>query len=167
MMLLVMVPFMAFSQSKKDMKKANQMTNAWVYDVELGKVAPTQGSKVVKIWSVAPNAQAAIRQAPKNAVHAVIFKGIPANRYGVGVVALDASGNADMEHAAFFEKFFADGGKYMQFVTLVNNGQIGAGDLIKLDKKNYKVGVQVTVRYEALRKYLEQEGIISGLSTGF
>lgn len=167
LLLLVCIPFMAFSQTKKQMKKANEMTNTWMYDVEMGKISPTQGSKVVKIWSVAPSADAAIKQAPKNAVHAVIFKGVPRDRYGVGVVALDNTSKADIEHAAFFENFFADGGKYMQFVTLVNNGNIAAGDLMKIDKKNYKVGVLVTVRYDALRKYLESEGVIRSLSSGF
>lgn len=167
LLIMLILPVMAFSQSKRAMKKADQMTNTWVYDIELGKLSPTQGSKVVKIWSVAPNVDAAIRQAPKNAVHGIIFKGVPQNRYGAGVVALDNTSRADIGHAAFFEKFFAEGGKYMQFVTLVNNGNISPGDLIKIDKKNYKVGVLVTVRYDALKKYLEEEGIIRGLSSGF
>lgn len=162
-----LLPLLVFSQSKRSMKKADENTAAWVYDVELGKHTATQGSKMVKIWSIAPNAMAAIKQAPKNAVHAVIFKGVPANQYGVEVKPLDRTARADIDHAAFFSNFFAEGGKYMQFVTLVNNGNIAPGDLIKLSKKEYKVGVLVIVRYDDLRKYLESEGIVKGLSSGF
>ncbi len=165
--LLCVLPLFAFAQNKRSMKKAEAQTQAWNYDVELIKGTATQGSKNVKIWSIAPNALAAIKQAPKNAVHAIIFKGVPANQHGQSVIALDRTSRADIEHAAFFEQFFAEGGKYMQFVTLVANGNILPQDLIKVNKKEYKVGVRVIVRYDALRKYLESEGIIRGLSSGF
>ena len=165
--ILCILPLVGFSQSKRDKKKADANTAAWIYDVELGKHTANQGSKMVKIWSIAPSAMAAVKQAPKNAVHAVIFKGVPANEFGMEVKPLDRTSRADIDHAAFFESFFADGGKYMQFVTLVNNGNIAPGDLIKVGKKDYKVGVLVTVRYDDLRKYLESEGIVKSLSSGF
>lgn len=149
------------------MKKADANTVSWVYDVELGQHTATQGAKMIKIWSIAPNAMAALKQAPKNAVHAVIFKGVPANKYGSEVKPLDRTSRADIDHAEFFKTFFAEGGKYMQFVTLVNNGNIAPGDLIKVGKKDYKVGVLVTVRYDDLRKYLESEGIVKSLASGF
>ena len=66
----------------------------------------------------------------------------------------------------FFKDFFQDGGKYMKFVSLVNNGAIDAGDRIKIGKE-YKIGIVVSVNVAALRKDLEDAGIIKSLSNGF
>ena len=43
----------------------------------------------------------------------------------------------------------------------------GNDEILKYGKKNYKVGVIVTVQYDALRKALEQQGIINSLTSGF
>jgi predicted RecA/RadA family phage recombinase len=66
----------------------------------------------------------------------------------------------------FFKEFFKDGGKYSKYVTLVNNGAIAAGDVMKVGKE-YKVGVIVSVNTAGLRKDLEQAGIIKALTNGF
>ncbi len=166
LLLLVIMPMAVFSQKKKNVKKADANTAAWMYEIEPTGEAKS-GGEMLKVWSYAPDVISAKAQAGKNAVHAVIFKGIAADGKGHGIVKLDRSNNAEVEHADFFKDFFATGGKYMQFVTLVNNGVTGAGDIIKLDKKNFKVGVVVVVNYKALRKYLEDNGIIKKLSAGF
>ena len=44
---------------------------------------------------------------------------------------------------------------------------VGAGDVSKVNKKEYKVGVVVSVNKDELRKYLESEGILKGLASGF
>lgn len=166
LLLLVIVPMSVFSQKKRNAKKADANTVAWMYEIEPAGEAKA-GGELLKVWSYAPDVVSAKAQAGKNAVHAVIFKGIESDGRGHGIVKLDRTGNAEVEHAEFFESFFATGGKYMQFVTLVNNGVTGAGDIIKLDKKNFKVGVVVKVNYKSLRKYLEDQGVIKGLSAGF
>ena len=40
---------------------------------------------------------------------------------------------------------------------------IGPGDMIKVGKKEYKVGVVISVAYNDLRKRLESEGIVKKL----
>jgi len=55
----------------------------------------------------------------------------------------------------------------MRFVSLSTDGAVGAGDVMKVSKKEYKVGVVVAVNKAELRKYLEEEGVIKGLSAGF
>lgn len=163
---LMMLPMFALAQSKRAVRQANELTNSWNYDMELAQYNGAQGSDMIKVWSIAPDVRTAVAQAGKNAVHGVIFKGA-ASGGGKSLSALDRGKNGEVEHADFFDTFFSEGGKYMQFVSLVNNGNINAGDLIKLDKKRYKVGVCVVVRTADLRKYLEQEGIIKGLASGF
>ena len=54
----------------------------------------------------------------------------------------------------------------MKFVSLTNDGAVAAGDRIKVGKE-YKIGLIVSVRKDALRKDLEQAGIIKGLNSGF
>ena len=68
-----------------------------------------------------------------------------------------------MEHKDFFKLFFDDTrGEYMKYVSLTSKPQ----DIIKVGRE-YKVGVVVSVHKDALRKSLENAGIIKGLSHGF
>ena len=71
-----------------------------------------------------------------------------------------------MEQAEFFKNFFADGGKYMKFVNITNDGAVAAEDRIKMDKQ-YKIGVVVSVNVAGLRKDLEDAGMVRGLNSGF
>ena len=66
----------------------------------------------------------------------------------------------------FFKNFFADGGKYMKFVNITNDGAVAAEDRIKMDKQ-YKIGVVVSVNVAGLRKDLEDAGMVRGLNSGF
>jgi hypothetical protein len=49
-------------------------------------------------------------------------------------------------------------------VELTNNGNIQAGDRIKISSKEYKVGMACIVNYTALRAKLEGDGIAKGLN---
>ena len=69
------------------------------------------------------------------------------------------------EFKAFFDAFFMNGGPYLRFATKTMAD--GNDEILKYGKKNYKVGVIVTVQYDALRKALEQQGIINSLTSGF
>ena len=62
--------------------------------------------------------------------------------------------------------FFADGGRYMKFVSLTGDGMISADDRLRVGKE-YKIGVLVSVKVSDLRKDLEASGIIKSLSSGF
>lgn len=142
-------------------KKADKQTMAWRYEVQdLGKVAKDGKSVIFKIWSYDKKEDKAILQASKNAVHAVIFKQIG---YNPALVSTDP---VEETHKDFFKDFFADGGAYMRFVQLANNGAIAPGDKIKL-KKEYKIGIRVTVNRADLRKYLEQNGVIQAMNAIF
>ena len=52
-------------------------------------------------------------------------------------------------------------------MSLTTNGAIAAGDRIKISRKEYKIGVIVSVNKKLLRDELEAAGIIRGLSSGF
>lgn len=146
-------------------KKADNDTEQWRYELEAVKTGIV-GTYQVKVWSYSENATVATEQAKKNAVHGVIFRGFTGNGRVPGQNALAGNTNLEQAHADFFKSFFADGGKYLKFVSLTNSGMIAEGDRQKVGKE-YKVGVIVSVDAANLRKDLEAAGIIKGLSSGF
>lgn len=146
-------------------KKAENDTFEWRYEIEVVNTG-TQGTKQVKVWTYSKKADVAMEQAKKNAVHGIIFKGMPDNGPVRGDKPMAQDPNLEASQEEFFKEFFKDGGKYSKYVTLVNNGAIAAGDIMKVGKE-FKVGVIVSVNTGGLRKDLESAGIIKSLSNGF
>lgn len=145
--------------------KADNDTENFVYEIE-GVDIGTQGTYLVKVWSYSKRPSVATEQAKKNAVHGVIFKGF-VGRAGVpGQRPLATNPNIEQEKKEFFDNFFADGGKYMKFVTVSGDGSVAAEDRMKVGKR-YKIGVIVSVNVSELRKDLEAAGIIRSLNSGF
>jgi hypothetical protein len=159
---LLSMPYFCLAQSKK---KADRETAEWRYEIEAVGTG-IQGTYQIKVWSYSKKSETAIEQAKKNAVHGIIFKGFPDKERVRGQKALAQSPNLEQEKSDFFKDFFQDRGKYQKFVTLTDNGAIGPGDRIKIGKE-YKIGVVVTVNVAALRKDLEDAGIIKALGSGF
>lgn len=148
-------------------KKANRDTEQWRYEIQ-GLSTGAEGTYLVKVFSYSKKPQIAIEQAKKNAIHGIVFKGFAGkNRSCPSQKPLVRDANTEEEHKDFFKNFFADGGKYMKFVSLSTDGAIAAQDRMKIGKKKYKIGVIVSVSKDALRKYLEQKGIIKSLSSVF
>ena len=71
--LLLILPTITFGQKQK---KADEQTLKFRYEIE-AYATGIQGSYQVKIWSFAKDANIAIEQSKKNAVHGIIFKGFP------------------------------------------------------------------------------------------
>lgn len=163
--------FMSFysvtnAQSKKR-KKANKETEQWHYEIECVGTG-MQGTYLIKVWSYSKKPDVAINQAKKNAIHGVIFKGFVGGAQGcTSQKSLVRNSNIEQEKKSFFKEFFSDGGKYMKFVSLTTDGSVAASDRLKISKKEYKIGVIVSVRKDDLRKDLESAGIIKTLSSGF
>ncbi|MDL2231681.1 hypothetical protein LJB85_02970 [Porphyromonadaceae bacterium OttesenSCG-928-L07] len=163
-LLLVCVPVLVFGQKRK-VKQANQDTDNWRYEIEMVSEGVNK-SVVTKVWSYSTSVAVAMEQAKKNAVHAAIFKGIPGKESVNGKRPLVKGGDAD-ENSDFFKSFFANGGDYMRYVTLTNSGALDSGDSMKVSKKEYRVGVYVSINYNELRNYLQDKGIIKKLGSGF
>lgn len=144
-------------------KKADAETEKFRYDIEYARPAG-DGVCQVKVWSYSKKSRIAAEQCRKNAVHGIIFKSYST---GDGTTAsqrpLVKDPSVQREKAEYFEDFFSDGGPYRQFVSAVTDG---SQEVVKVGKQ-YKVGVVVTVSKDQLRKYLESEGIIRSLGSGF
>jgi hypothetical protein len=124
------------------------------------------GSYLIKVWSYSRNQSVAAEQAKKNAVHGVIFSGFAGMNGVPRQPPLATSPNLENEKKEFFDPFFANGGRYMKYVSITNDGSIGAKDRLRVGKE-YKIGVIVSVAKDELRKDLEDAGIIRPLGAGF
>ncbi len=155
-------------RKKRLRKKADKQTNEWRYELECMGTG-VKGTYLLKVWSYSSDPQIAIEQAKKNAIHGVIFRGFSGNRDRGCFTAepLVRNTNIEVEKKEFFKDFFADGGKYMKFISLTADGAVAASDRLRISKREYKIGVVVSVRKDALRKDLEDAGIIKGLGFGF
>ena len=160
--LLLGLSLVVHAQAKK---KANEDTENWKYELEPVQTG-VQGTYLVKVWSYSKKPTVAINQAKKNAVHGIIFQGFVGKEGIPGQKPLTNNPNLENEKSSFFDPFFGDEGKYMKYITSTGDGAIASEDIIKIGKQ-YKVGVIVSVNVAALRKDLEDAGIIRGLSSGF
>jgi hypothetical protein len=163
-LILVMIFGISIIISGQARIKADKDTERWRYEIEAVGVG-TQGTYLIKVWSYSKKPNVAIEQAKKNAVHGVVFKGFAGKQGVPGQKAL-ASPSVEQEKQEFFDDFFADNSKYMKFVGVSGDGSVAAEDRMKIGKE-YKVGVVVSVNVAALRKDLEDDGIIKGLGSGF
>ena len=162
--ILLMLGFIAIVSAQSD-RKANSDTREWRYEIEAMGTG-VQGTYLIKVWTYSKRPDVAIEQAKKNAVHGIIFRGFSGKPGIPGQRALTNNVNLEQEKAEFFNPFFADGGKYMKFVSITNDGSVGAGDRLRVGKE-YKIGVIVSVNVAALRADLEDAGMLKGLSSGF
>lgn len=127
--------------------------------VEVG----AQGTAVIKAWGEGKSIDAAKADAQRNAVYSLLFKGFPS---ADGVNSTDlrpmvTDPNALEKHKSYFDKFFDDGGKYLQYVRFADNdGRVGIGDAVHT-QNGHKVAVVVIVDKRALRSEMENAGIIS------
>lgn len=111
----------------------------------------------MKTWGKGPSKDKAVAQAMKNAVNDIIFKGVGnGNEYFNKPLVYEV--NARERYAEYFDRFFADGGEYANFV---NESSHKDGSRIKskgASRENYAVVVEVN--RSALRNQLLNDGII-------
>jgi hypothetical protein len=141
--------------------KIDIYTNVWRYQLEAAFVSKA-GTKTFKIWSYCGNPSYGMELAKRNAVHGIIFKGIPASADGriQSQMPLIKNGSVESSNQMYFNSFFANGGPYLRFVSLATDDQ---PDLVKISNKEFKIGLLVSVDTELLRKQLESDGIIRKL----
>jgi hypothetical protein len=158
---LLMFSVTVSSQTRKQKKMAGFVMGN--YEVECMGTG-MDGTQLVKVWGYGKKPQDAAYQAKKNAVHAIVFKGINGGKPGCMRRPLVTKPGAEVQHSSYFETFFSNGGHYLNFVSQSGDGTM---DRIKVSRKQYKVGVVVSVKHSALRRELETAGIINKLGGGF
>ena len=141
--------------------KSNKEVTRYDYESNIVEVG-TQGTAVIKAWGEGKNIEAAKVDAKRNAVYSILFKGFPS---ADGINSTDrrpmvTNPNAEQQYKEFFKKFFADNGKFLQYVRFADDqARVGLGDVVSTSKGK-KVGVVVVVDKQALRREMESQGII-------
>lgn len=133
----------------------------WRYDIECAGVA-NEGFYLVKVSSFAKKQPDAVKQAVKNAVHGVLFKGVAGKIGGCpSQRPIINDRTTETTEVDFFKNFFSDNGDYLKYASC-----IGTPESIKIGRE-YKVSSVVSVHKDQLRKDLEQLGFVRSLSSGF
>jgi len=140
-----------------------------------------EGTIILKVYSYGYTVDNAIERAKMDAIHAVLFKGIPGSNLTHPMVK-----NGRQTHKEYFDNFFGlyyvKAGKrtmidpldlskvfnapYKLYVQLSNDGSVSASDTYRVGNK-YKAGVVVSVNIRELRKKLETDQVIHSLNSGF
>ncbi len=163
---VIILTALAMSLSAQNRKERKILYNSsYNYEVITLGVG-VDGTKLIKVWGYGKKPHKAAYAAKRNAVAAAIFRGFNPGGGAAATPAIIKSPDADKVHADFFKEFFSTGGKYLDFVTVSTDGAPGGKNRIKM-KRMYKVAVSVAIRYDALRKYLEDKGIAKRLDSGF
>jgi hypothetical protein len=150
------------AQSRKDLKAMYH--SAYSYEVSCLGVGQ-DGTKAIKVWGYGKNAEVAAYNARRDAVAAVIFKGVPGGNGAAPTPAI-LSIDGYEKNADFFDQFFKAGGMYLSFINLTTDGFPSGEDRIKTSN-GYKVAISASVNYNGLRAYLEEKGIAKKLDAGF
>lgn len=142
---------------------AQTSTSAYYeYEVECLGVE-LDGSQTLRAWGVGRNKSDAVEQAKKNAVRAVLFKGIRRGLAGCNTKPLIFEVNAEEKYEDYFNVFFLDGGEYSNYVSMKDEKRVS---LFKKDKEKekskhfVKYGVTVRVLRADLKKRLEGDNVL-------
>lgn len=165
-LMLVCALSATMSSAQVAQKKADRETDQWRYELQAAVGQAANGSALVRVWTYSKKAQIAEGQAAKNAIHGILFKGYPDSNDGVRIVGrapMIADPAVEEQNAEYFDKFFQNGGLYQRYVSYIGNG---VPDQILKVGKEYKVGVVVVIQLDALRKRLEDDGILKNEFAG-
>lgn len=163
---LLLIGFML--STTVDAQKRKQFKAIWnsSYAIEVQTLGVgNDGTKLIKVWAMDKKVDAAVYKAKKNAVLATIFRGLPAGGGQSRTPAICKDGDYD-KNVDFFENFFADGGAYLNYINMSSDGMPSGRDRLKM-KKGYKCAIVVSINFDGLRKYLEDQGIARRLDSGF
>lgn len=134
------------------------------YEVQIVRVAQ-QGTKFLKVWGTASSPDKAIDMAMQDAVAACIFTGVEGNEIAGKIPALVSGKDTYQQNKQFFDTFFKKG-EFLQYVKNVNSSYPTGENNVKTSNGR-KVGIYVVVKYDELRKLLEDKGIIKKLNSYF
>lgn len=108
---------------------------------------------VFVVYSYGKKEQTTTNICLRNAVHGLLFKGLPAEE-GLGRVDAIMGSTAYEDHKEYFDGFFQK--DFMQFVQETNKGM---QDVMKVGKE-LKVGVKVKVNVTQLKERLKNDGVL-------
>lgn len=119
----------------------------------------SDGSLTLRVHSLGRNRYDAKDQARKDAIYEVIFKGVKVEGNQMLSRPLLYEVNAEEKYQDFFNGFFADGGKFMEYSSMKDKK---AGSSTRKGKGGIQVekGITIRVLRPQLKKYLIEQNII-------
>ena len=153
--LVVLMLLTSCSSSKK------MSTNVRTYDVETMGVG-NDGTYLIKVTDYFRTTDETVYLdgLKKDAVHCVIYSGIPAGNGSINQPPLMNKDTKIEGNEQALNQFFEQK-QYLQFINSVVNS---SKTIVKLkDSKDYKISVVISVNKDQLRKYLTDNGIIKSL----
>lgn len=162
LLILCLQALSGICQSRKERKQLFSSTAN--YEIQMQGVGQ-DGTKVFKIWAYGKNVDEAIMQAKQLAVRACLFRGLSGSGRTNATPAI-CTADTEASYADFFAGFFDTGGAYLNYVNTTTDGVPSGQDRLKI-KGGYKIGLQVQVLYDKLRKTMENEGIAKKLDSLF
>lgn len=118
------------------------------------------GSQTLKAWGNGRNRSDAVDQAKKNALRDVLFNGITEGKNECNMKPLIFEVNAQEKYEDYFNKFFADGGEFKNFISLRDERIF---DKISRDKKKARQSVTHGLIVRVLRTELKEKLIADGI----
>lgn len=116
------------------------------------------GSETLRVLGYGRNRSDAKEQAMKNAVWAVIFDGVRDGAAGCNMRPLVTEVNAKERYEEYFNRFFADNGEYLKYVSLRDTRR---GSKVKdKDKIGYSYQLTVRVLRSELKARLKADNVI-------
>jgi hypothetical protein len=116
------------------------------------------GSQTIRAWGFGKDDEEAVDKARKNALNAVLFKGITAGVEGCNQRPLVPEVNARERYEDYFDRFFRNGGEWEKFVTGDDERLYGREE--QRNSLGERAGVVVRVLRNELRMKLKEDGIL-------
>jgi len=155
---LLIVPINSlFSQTNSNRKVTEERTRNWQYESICSESGGTGSSYLIQVTSYVGDLRLALNQAKKNAIHAVLFKGIAGNNLGCTAKEPLIENGVYNDNFEYFEDFFYNTRQYNQFSTSPSGS---AESSEKLKRKMNRVTFIISVNVDELRKKLEYDKII-------
>ena len=136
--------------------------NGYNYEVQFLRTG-VQGTELFKVYTYCKKEKDCFEEAKAAAIKAILFKGIPGSGY---VRPMISEVGAEDKFRDYFKEFFKEGGKYLNYVSISNDGSISEDDRMKVGKK-LKIGVIILVQKANLLREMESAGIVQKLNAGF
>lgn len=155
---LLIVPINSlFSQTNSNRKVTEERTRNWQYESICSESGGTGSSYLLQVASYVGDLRLALNQAKKNAIHAVLFKGVAGNNLGCTAKEPLIENGVYNDNFEYFEDFFYNTRQYNQFATSPSGS---AESSEKLKRKMNRVTFIISVNVDELRKKLEYDKII-------
>jgi len=156
---LLLIPINSlFSQTNSNRRVTEERTRNWQYESICSESGGTGSSYLIQVTSYVGDLRLALNQAKKNAIHAVLFKGVAGNNLGCTAKEPLIKNGVYNDNFEYFEDFFYNTTRQYNKYATSPSGTAESSE--KLKRKMNKVTFIISVNVDELRKKLEYDKII-------